>query len=124
MLNEEMRLIPIGDRIPQHLHCLLADIVEPLAFNLTFPREDLCPEELDQTLFSVSGIRFTRWQLFMRNQNSETRSRQVQTRRVHSKRPLLRQRVEVILAMKFPLRSEENVLDIVSESDLCLFIRL
>src|SRR6185369_2569197 len=122
MLNEEVRLVPVGDRIPQHLHRVLAHIVESLSFNLAFPRQDLCPEQLDQTFLAISEIILTRRQLFMRDQDSETRSRQVQTRRVHQKRPLLGQRVKVILAMKFLYPAEENVLDIVSEREFCVFI--
>src|ERR1041384_2441202 len=89
MRREELRLVPRCSRIAQHLYRMLTYISESLTFNLTIPSQNLCPQELNQTLLTVSEVLPHGRQLFVSYQDSESRSRQSKTRGMYDKRPLL-----------------------------------
>ena len=93
MRNQEIRFVPRFYRIAQHLCRVLTDISESLPLNLTFPGQDFCSKELNQTLFTVPEVVPNKPQFFMSYQNSESRTRQIQARGVYDKGPRVDRRV-------------------------------
>ncbi len=121
---QKIRSVPRCYRVAQHLSRILTNVGETLSLNLTFPGQDFCSQDLNQSLFTVPELVANKPQFFMSYQDSESRAGQIQACGVYDKWPRVDWRVAVILVVKFLLVSQQDLLNVVSQSEVRLLIQV